>query len=69
LENNSRKPRDLIVKLALWQPEKVQLTLSQGKKKNEDEAADGEDGNVLRTSVLQPSDSNTVELLLSTQYT
>jgi hypothetical protein len=43
LENNSRKPRDLVGKLTLWQPKKVQLTLSQGKKKKGDEVADDED--------------------------
>jgi hypothetical protein len=32
LENNIRKPMDLVRKLAQWQPKKVQLILSQGKK-------------------------------------
>jgi hypothetical protein len=51
LENNSRKPRDLV---GNWHSDilkKVQLTLSQGKKKKEDEVNDDIDDDAVRTSV------------------
>jgi hypothetical protein len=35
MENNSRRPKDLVRKLAGRQPKKFQLTLCQGKKKKE----------------------------------
>ncbi len=72
LENNSRKPMDLFRKLAKGRPKKVQLTLSQHKKKKGDEAADKEDDDdAVRTSASQ--DRVTValcteKLFLSTQY-
>ncbi len=71
LENNSRKPRDLVRKLAYCLPtvKKVQLTLSKGKMKKGDEVADDEDDDVVRTSMSQDQVTATLctdELFLST---
>jgi hypothetical protein len=64
---------DLVGILAKWQPTKIQLTLSQSKKKNGDKVTDDEDADdyVVRTSVSQDRVTGTLytkELFLSTQY-
>ncbi len=70
LENNSRKPRNLIRKLAQWQPKKVKLTLSQGKEMKGDEDVYEDDDDAVRTSVSQdrmPVTLCTEEQFLSAQ--
>ncbi len=50
---------------------KVQLTLSQGKKKKRDDVADDEDDHAVRTTVSEDRMTATLcteELFLSTQY-
>ncbi len=82
MENNSRKSRDLVGKLAQRQPKKGSTYSSQGKKKKEDEVADDEDeddedddedddDDAVRTSVSQnrvTATLRTEELFPSTQY-
>jgi hypothetical protein len=53
LENNSRKPRDLVENWHSDNLKKGQLTLSQGKMKKGDDVADDEDDDAVRTSVSQ----------------
>ncbi len=64
--------RDLVRKLAYWQPKKGLLTLSQGKETKGHEVADVEDDDdAVRTSVSQDRVTAalcTEELFLSTQY-
>jgi hypothetical protein len=52
LENNSRKPRDLVRNWYGNSLKKIQLTLSQGKKKGDD-VADDKDDDAVKTSVSQ----------------
>jgi hypothetical protein len=71
LENNSRKPRDLVKTRHSDSLKKGQLTLSQGKMKKEDDAADDEDNDAVRTSVSPDQVTATMcteELFLSNQY-
>ncbi len=51
LENNSRKPRDLVENWHSDSLKKTQLTLSQGKMKKGHDVADDEDDDAMRTSV------------------
>jgi hypothetical protein len=53
LEKNSRKPRDIVGNWHSDSLKKVELTLSQGKKKQGDDVADDEDDDVVRNSVSQ----------------
>jgi hypothetical protein len=59
VENNSRKPRDLV---GNWhdKTKKVQLTLAQGKIKKGDAVAEDEDDDAENQCVTRPSDSNTL---------
>jgi hypothetical protein len=62
LENNPRKPRDLIENRHNDSLKKSQLSLSQGKMKKGDDVADDDDDDAVRTivCVTRLSDSNTV---------
>jgi hypothetical protein len=60
LENNSRKPRDLIKNRHCDSLKKGQLTLSQGMVKKGEDVAVGDDDDAVRTSVTKPSYSDTV---------
>jgi hypothetical protein len=53
LENNSRKPRELVKNRLVTAWKKGQFTLSQGKIKNGDDVADDNDDDVVRTNVSQ----------------
>jgi hypothetical protein len=64
LENDAKGPGQ---ELTEWQPKKVQLSFSQGKKKKGDEV----DDDVMRTKVSQDrvkATLGTEELFLHTQY-
>jgi hypothetical protein len=71
LENNSRKPRELVRKLHSDSLKNFQLTLSRGNMKKGDEVADDRNDDTVRTSVSQDQVTvtlSTEELLISTQY-
>ncbi len=71
LENNSRKPRDLVKNRHRNSLKKGQLTLCQDKMKKDDDAADNEDNDAVRTSVSPDQVTATMcteELFLSNQY-
>jgi hypothetical protein len=53
LENSPRKPRDLVKNRHSSSLKKCQLTLSQGKMKNDNDVADDEDDDSVSTSVSQ----------------
>jgi hypothetical protein len=69
VENNSRKPKNLVRKISIVTPKKVQFTLSRGRKKKRDEVADDEDDDAVSTSVSQDQvTACTKELYPNTQY-
>ncbi len=74
VENNSRKPRDLLKNLHRDSLKKSEVTLSQGmlKKGEVNVDADADDDDEVRTSVLQNHVTATLcteEFFLSTLYT
>ncbi len=71
LENNSRKPRDLVKSRHSDNLKKGQLTLFQGEMKKVDDVAHDDDDVAVRTSVSQGRVTETLcteELFLRTQY-
>ncbi len=71
LENNSRKPRDLVRDRHSDSLNRVQLSLSKGKMNKGDEVADDKDYDAVRTGVSQDRVTAklcTEEFFLSTQH-
>jgi hypothetical protein len=71
LENNSRKPRDLVKNRHSHSLKKGQLTLCQGKMKKRHDVVDEDNDNEVRTSVSQDRMTATLcaeEFFLRTQY-
>ncbi len=72
LENNSRKPRDLLKSRHGDSLKKRQLTLSQGMMKKGDIVSDADDDDEVRTSVSENHATATLcteEFFLRTRYT